>query len=87
MNYLIIFAASFGLVAIKSIQQLNVSNGHYRLVPITSYIFAAFTIIDTYYVVDGLFNEGHVLGIWLAMGTGAGIGAVAAMKLHEKVTG
>lgn len=65
-------------VFLKAAQQLNVVNGHYIWVPIVSYGMAFMEL----YVISVVVVSGFSLALWFCVGTGAGIGAICAMRLH-----
>ena len=77
MTYVLAFLASFSLVALKSWQQLNVQHDRIWWIPPTSYGLAAFELY--------LWSRAPTAdwGIWLAIGTGAWIGSIAAVIGHR----
>lgn len=81
MNYLLAFAASFIFVGLKAFQTLNVSQKQYILVLPTSMLMA----ICEVYVIATTAKNGFGL-IALAIGLGAGLGCMASMYLHGKLT-
>lgn len=80
MNYLAVFFSSYCFVGLKAIQQLQVCN--YQFLPIlpTSMGLAACEIFLVYNVA----REGWSVLLWLALGFGAGLGCLTAMKFHQR---
>jgi len=79
MHHLAIFAASFGFIFLKALQQRNVQHSDFLLVIPTSMAMAAFEI----YVIAQVAIRGYGIDLVLAWGFGAGLGATAAMALHN----
>lgn len=79
MLYLLAFGASFCFVFLKAGQQLNVMRGYYWMIMPFSYGMAATETI----VIFNVAKEGFGW-IVVAIGTGAGLGAMLAMYLHER---
>ena len=91
MEYLVAGVAYFFFVFFKAFQQRNVAFLHYKWVMPTSYLMAG-TEIFVYAIVSlSVLQAGglHWGLIWfaLAVGTGGGIGALLAMRLHAKHLG
>jgi len=75
----IALAATALLVFGRAIQQQNVIHGHYVAAALTPYLIAAGEIaVIGAIVVDGWSS-------WAWIGTGGGIGAVAAMWIHRRI--
>ena len=87
MIYLTLFAVTFGNVAVRAFQQINVTHGHYKRIPATSYLFAAFDflVITSMVRVDPSLLPG-LLAV-LAMGTGGWMGCFASMRLTGYLNG
>lgn len=79
MHLLAVFAASFGFIFLKALQQRNVQHNDFALVFPTSVAMAAFEV----YVIAQVALSGYGLGLVLAWGSGAGLGAICAMLLHN----
>lgn len=79
MLYLLSTVVSFIAVFLKGFQHKNVIGNHIRSVAVTSYLIALFDVATVTLVVHG--------GWWIALssGTGAAIGMVASIKLHDKL--
>jgi hypothetical protein len=82
LNYLLAFLSSFFFVGLKSTQQLNVQHKQYVWILPTSLLMATCEV----YVVASVAKNGWG---WLvvAIGLGAGLGAIAATWLHDKFIG
>ena len=79
MIYLALFAVSLGNVSVRAFQQINVTHGHYRRIPATSYVFATFdalVFLNLYQVVS---DDASVYIAILAMGTGGWMGCFLSM--------
>ncbi|WP_395406326.1 hypothetical protein ACHMW6_06540 [Pseudoduganella sp. UC29_106] len=81
MTYLLAFCTSFAFIFLKAFQQLNVVNKQYRWVLPTSMTMAACEV----YVIATTAKNGYGW-IVLAIGAGSGLGAMASMWVHGKVT-
>lgn len=85
MIYFSLLAFSFFTVSIRAFQQINVTHGHWRRIPPTSYLFALGDIL----VVTGIVNVTTDGGsLWLAafaMGTGGWLGCFASMFLTRRL--
>lgn len=79
-NYLLAFGASFGFIALKAFQQLNVVHNAYLWVIPTSMLMASAEV----YVV---WNMAHYGMGWVVfwIGLGSGLGAVFSMWLHKRM--
>jgi len=79
MNYFLAWVASVALVFLKSFQQQSVTHERYRWIPPVSYGLAGFELY--------LWSRAPTAdwGIWLAIGTGAWMGSIAAILVHRKV--
>lgn len=77
--YLLAFFASFIFVGLKSTQQLNVVHKAYWWILPTSFAMAACEV----YVVATVAKNGYGW-IVLAIGFGAGLGAMCATWMHDK---
>jgi hypothetical protein len=79
MQLLIAGAAMFAFVFLKAFQQRNVAFDHYwAVVPVS--ICMAFCEV---YVIAIIVRVGYDIWYVLAIGVGAGIGALVAMGLHR----
>ena len=78
----ILYAASAMcfFVFLKAAQQRNVAFDHYWPVMPISLLMAATEV----YVISTIVRLGYDLYLVLAVGTGAGVGALAAMVLHKR---
>ena len=81
MNYLIVGLVTFVTVFLKGFQYKNVIGGHLKLVAVTSYAMAFCDVILVGFIVK--------LGwqVAFASGTGAAIGMVASVVLHDRIFG
>lgn len=82
MTYLLAFAAAFVFIFLKAWQQLNVVHKQYLWILPTSMSMAVCEV----YVIATTAQNGWGW-IVLAVGLGSGLGAMASMWLHERVTG
>ena len=73
------FAASYVFIFLKAIQQRSVIHNNRRLVVPTS-ISMAFTEV---YVIATVAKAGYSVPLVLAIGLGAGLGALTAMTVHN----
>lgn len=73
----------FIFVALKAWQQRNVAGLHYWPVVPTSLLMALAEV----YVISVIVRVGYDLPVVTAIGFGAGLGAMAAMYLHNRVFG
>ena len=81
--YLAIFVTSFSYIGLKAIQQLQVCNYQFKYIMPTSLGLAACEILLVYNVA----REGWNIWLWLALGFGAGLGAMTAMAYHKRRCG
>jgi len=81
MTYLLAFLSSFIFVGLKSWQQLNVVHRKYWWILPTSLAMALCEV----YVVSTIAKTGWGL-VALAIGFGAGLGAILATWLHSHMT-
>lgn len=82
IDYLAICVVSFFYVGAKAFQQLNVVFKKYWAVPVMSYVMAACEV----FIVVGIVKNQDWWTV-LALGTGATLGCMLSMLLHERVTG
>jgi len=75
------FAAMFAFVFLKAFQQRNVAFDHYWPVIPISWCMALAEV----YVIAVIVRVGYDLPTVFAIGSGSGIGAVAAMLLHRRL--
>ena len=73
--------AAFVAVGLRGFQQKNVQGNHYRLVFITSYGIAAGDVLTIGFIA----KYGWIMAF--ATGTGAAIGMVLAMWMHDRYVG
>ena len=73
--------AMFAFVFLKAWQQRNVAFDHYWPVLPTSLLMA----LTEVYVISIIVRVGYDIPIVLAIGTGAGLGALLAMVLHKHI--
>lgn len=71
--------ATFALVFLRAIQQLNVIGGHYVMAAITPFAIACAEVASVLLVVDTGWQSIPFVGI------GGSIGVVSAMYLHKRV--
>jgi len=76
-NEVIILVATFALVFLRAIQQLNVMHHQYIAAALTPYGIACAEVTSVLYVV----KTGWVAVPWV--GTGGMLGVVTAMALHK----
>jgi hypothetical protein len=79
MKYILAFISSFAFVGLKSTQQLNVVHKEYWWILPTSLLMAACEV----YIVSTVARNGWGWLV-LAIGSGAGLGAMLATFLHGK---
>lgn len=77
------FLAMLSFVFFKAFQQRNVAFDNYVAVLPTSIAMAA----TEFYVIALIVKTGYDIVLVLALGTGAGIGALVAMVLHKRFFG
>jgi hypothetical protein len=85
MSYLVLFCITFANVAVRAFQQINVTHGHYRRIPATSYLFATFDWMLITGVVGVSMSGGNMWIAIGAMGTGGWIGCFFSMWLSGKL--
>ena len=80
--YALSFVVSFFYIGVKSIQQLNVSQKLYWLIPPFSILMALLEV----YVVSTISKNGMegLMELALALGLGGGFGSVCATYMHDK---
>lgn len=81
MMYALSVIVSFCAVFLKGFQHKNVIGGHIKSVAITSYFMAVFDVAAVSLIVSN--------GWWTALtaGTGASLGMVASILLHDWIYG
>lgn len=82
MVFLAAFFASFCFVALKAFQQLNVVHDQYWLVIPTSCLMAVCEV----FVIANIAVKGWHIPLVAAVGLGSGLGCVASMYLHKRIT-
>ena len=91
MEFLLAGIVYFVFVFFRAFQQRNVAFLHYKWIMPTSYgmSFSEVTIISL--VALSVIQKGglswDIMWFALAIGTGAGLGAITAMKVHESTLG
>jgi ABC-type multidrug transport system permease subunit len=81
LTQLAAFGVSFIAIGLKAFQQKNVTGHHLKAVVVTSYLM---TLMDVTFI--GLVAH-HGWDIALASGTGAALGMISAILLHNKFIG
>lgn len=76
------FVAAFCFVFLKAFQQLNVVHNKYLLVVPTSVVMA----ICEVYVMANVAQQGFHWSLVWAVGLGSGVGCMAAMWSHKRLT-
>lgn len=79
MMLLTVFVSSYVFIFLKALQQRHVQHNDWWWVPPTSMAMA----FVEYYVIAVVARQGYGLGIVIAGGTGAGLGALTAMFFHN----
>ena len=79
MEYLLIALGQFCAIFAKAFQQQNVTHERILWIPPTSYVLAFFEIGVIIWAV----KLGHLA--WIAVGTGAWMGAICAVIVHRKL--
>lgn len=82
MTYLLAFGAAFVFIFLKAFQQLNVVHKQYLMVMPTSMFMA---VCEVYVIATTAQNGWGWLVLWI--GLGSGLGAMASMYLHGRMTG
>jgi hypothetical protein len=86
ITYLLLGVFSFFNVAVRAFQQINVTHGHWKRIPPTSYLFALGDILVIMGIVDiSLMEDGSILLAALAMGTGGWAGCFFSMWLSIRL--
>lgn len=80
--YATMFLASLCYVGTRSIQQLNVANKLYSLIPIFSMVMAFLDVFVISMIVKH--NSGELWAVALSLGGGGAIGSMLAVYLHDK---
>ncbi len=83
MTYLLLFLFTFGNVAVRAFQQINVTHGHWKRIPPTSYAFAMFDALVITSIVNVAATGGSLLFAIVAMGTGGWMGCFFSMWLSH----
>ena len=81
MIYLILFLISFGGVAIRAFQQLNIAHGRFKLIIPTSYCFGLAEVLL-------ISNVSVYENLWLtvfAIGTGGWMGSFLSLAINGKL--
>lgn len=73
------FLVSLVTVGLKGFQHKNVIGGHLKLIALTSYLMAVGDVATVGLIVKGGW------GVVLYTGTGAALGMVISVKLHDRV--
>jgi len=81
MIQLTAFLVSFVAIFLRGWQQKNVIHGKYTMIAITSYLLALTDV-----AVVGIIVE-HGWGTVLAQGTGAALGMLASVYIHNRFVG
>jgi hypothetical protein len=84
MNVLLAGLAMFVFVFLKAFQQRNVAFDAPAWVVIVTSLFMAATEV---YVIAAIVLEGYSIPLVASIGSGAGLGAVCAMRLHKRIFG
>jgi hypothetical protein len=74
-------AAYFCWIFARAFQQRNIAHGHYLPILPMSYAIALLEV----FVIANIAREGFGMEMVLALGTGGGLGASAAMLLHQRI--
>ena len=80
MLYILIFFASFGFVATKAFQTLNIAKGHHTAILPTSFAIVTMEV----FIVTEMVRSG-VGWIVLPLGFGGALGCWFSMWLHKKI--
>lgn len=86
MNNWTLFLITFALVATKAFQQRNVAHAHWGLLLPTSAVFAFFELLSIGMVAKGFIAGDSLLGMWLALAAGGGLGCLFSVWFHMRVT-
>lgn len=79
MIYLLSFITTFVAVALKGFQHKNVIGNHLKSVVITSYFMAVADVAATLIII----STGWTIA--LSAGSGAALGMLVSIKLHDKI--
>lgn len=79
MSLAAIFFSSYIFIALKAFQQRHVIHNDWWWVPPTSMAMA----FVEYYVIYAVAKQGYSIGLVVAGGAGAGLGALTAMFVHN----
>ena len=79
MTLITVFISSYVFIALKAFQQRHVIHNDWWWVPPTSMAMA----FVEYYVIAVVAQQGYGIGLVLAGGAGAGLGALTAMVIHN----
>lgn len=82
MSYLLAFGAAFVFVFLKAFQQLSVVNKNYLFILPTSLCMA---VCEVYVIATTAKNGWGLLVLFI--GFGSGLGAMASMWIHGRITG
>jgi len=83
LHYLIPFAVMLGQVFFKSVQQLNVVYGNYKLIYPVSLGMCAMDALIVYFLYNAI--QAQDLLTILFVGLGGGTGAIIGMKVHKHI--
>ena len=83
MIYLTVYFLTFGNVAVRAFQQINVTHGHWKRIPPTSYAFATFDVLVVLSLVEVAVGSHSKIYTILAAGTGGWMGCFFAMWLTK----
>ena len=82
MDVLLAGGASFVFIFLKAFQQRNVVlDAPWHIVVVTSLAMASVEL----YVIAAVVYSGYSINLVASVGLGAGLGAVAAMRLHRRI--
>lgn len=79
MIYLLSFITTFVAVALKGFQHKNVIGNHLKSIVITSYFMAVADVAATLIII----STGWTIA--LSAGSGAALGMLVSIKLHDKI--
>jgi hypothetical protein len=83
MVYLTLFVVTFGGVAVRAFQQINVTHGHYDRIPVTSYLFATFDVLMLTNIITIVLDGAAIFPAIAAMGTAGWMGCFTSMWLQK----
>jgi hypothetical protein len=84
VSHLTAFLASFLYIGLKATQQLSVVNFRYGWILPTSMAMAGCEVFIMVHVVKTAADLSGLVLLALAIGSGAGLGCLAAMKFHQR---